>query len=350
MKKRIINLIVLSLFSVAVLYGLNLSSGKPNTHKNGFSRNFAKVIVKEVGRIRFDASVSKVCSVNGDSLFFSGSIPGKIYLATQDFKKRDTFNLHLPTIPLLSTDFSTYVDYPNVYIVGGNARIFIAGNLKTGQYEQTKLKTNGPFGNTVMLTPTSYITREIDDSTYNACFTKVNVATGMLLRENNLSIPLQDAGFVYDGMLHYDKTANRALFIPFYNNNIISFDSSFTLLYRSHTIDTIATARRHIIVKKRHAVTYNEPPTVTNGNSWIFGNSFFVISRLQADNEINGIFTSNRPVDEYDIRTGQYISSFLLPIVPGQKLITIVMTSRDKFFGLYERDIIQYVIAIRTNT
>ena len=342
MKKELLIVVALVLLATGILFALNLTSGKPNMHKNGFNRNFSTTAIEEARRIHFDAPMYKVCGVSNDSIFFTGKLPGKIYLATQQFKEVDTFNLHLVNIPGLWTEFQTYVEYPQAYILGGNAKCIISANLRTGQHTIDTLATNGPFGNTVRVGPETYIMRRINHFTLNADFIKLNSVIKVITSEKGLSIPLADAGFTYDGMLNYDQSTKRLIFVPFYNNNIICFDSSFQVLYKSHTIDTNQTAKSQIVNKGSQSVTFKEPPVMLNSYSWVYNGSLFVLSKLQADNEKETVFDEHLPIDEYDIRTGKYLQSYQLPVVHGQKLVSVYMTGNTAFLGLYEKDIIQY--------
>lgn len=343
MKKEIVIVTALVLVATGILFALNLTSGKPNTNKNGFNRVISNATLKEVNRIKLSGTLFHIVGFKDDSIYFTGKKPGCVYMVTDHLKKIDTLDLHIPENPKLYNHFPTFVNYPDVYIIGGNARTYISGNLESGFYKVDTLISKGAPLNVVKIGDAAFIFRRITEISTNADFAKINIKSKDLQSEKNISPALSDAGFTHDGILDYDVYTNTLVHVPYYNNNITTFDTSLNLIARFHTIDTNSTARNHTI-HVGSSVTLKNPPAPVNSRSWVFNGHLYVLSKLQADNESSEAFSVYRPIDQYEISSGKYLRSYKLPILNGQNIIDIKMRDAKTLICLFTKTIILFEI------
>jgi len=343
MKKEISIVVALALAATGILFALNLTSGKPNTVKNGFSRNMSNARLKEVARLKLSSTLFHIVGARGDSLYFTGKIPGCVYLITSDLTKIDTLDLQIPKPQLLLNHFPTFVQYPDVFVIGGNARQFIHGNLATGKFSIDTLISKGSPLNVVKISDGTYIIRRITEINRNGSFAKLNIYTNEVTSEKNISPTLGDAGFTYDGTLSYDSLTNTLIHVPYYNNNITTFDTNLNLIARHHSIDT------HFVAKNQSinigtTVTFKEPPVTINGRSWAHNGLLYILSQQQAENESSAAFNTYSPIDVYEISSGKYLNSYKLPILHGQNVADIMMVSDADMICAYSKKLVHYRI------
>lgn len=341
MKKHIYIITGLTVAAFVILLSLNASMNKPNKYKNGFDRVFVTDVVREIKRIDFKHDLNTICGVSGDTVFFSGMIAGEVYYMSLSNPKLDTINIGLQDIPKLQMGVFTTVDYPYIYILGGNAKCVIKGNLITKDHEVTMFNAGGAFSNGTVINPETFVMRVIDSNTLDAQFKRFDLGAQAVTTEDDLSILLGDAGFTHDGRLSYDAVTDRLYYVPFYSNNVTCFDPSLQLLYRCHTIDTNAHANVEVL-RKDDAATLKKPTITVNGYSHAHGGNLYVKSNLRADNEEDeGVF-GFAMIDQYDGNNGEYLQSLVLPDSKAKKLRQFCFLQDGKLLVLMDREIILY--------
>lgn len=316
MKQAIIITTLLSIFAIGILMALNYTNGAPNRKKNGFTRKFQSYRPKEIAHIDFNYPIHKIISVKHDSIFCTSSKPGLIYLFTEQLRKIDTFNLTMPSDEKMESLFYTDIHFPEVTIVGGNSKSYIKGDLITKTYYKTQLPSIGVFAHVTFLGNDIFIMKAIDSITLNSKFMKINGILGTVEVEKNISPELKDAGFTYEGDIHYDQKSNKVFSVSFYANKIFCFDTSFNSIGPFHTIDTTYLPNISI-THKPGSVTQNKPPVKVNSESFIDDGELYVRSELRGDNENTEISQNNNIFDIYSTENGKYISSFYIPKIAG---------------------------------
>jgi hypothetical protein len=342
MKRKVGIMVGLILLAVMVLFTLNATTDRPNKNKNGFTRHFLSINATEVKRISFDVPMFNICGQKNDSIFLSGMVPGVFYTISAEFRKLDSFKLKLDAIPELKMRCQAFVEFPNVYIISGPAKQFIAGNLLTGRYESFSIPERA-FYKVAMVNPETYVMQVIDSVSFNAVFKKINTQTGVITIEDHLSEKLGDAGFTNDGMLNYDRYKGLFTYVSFYHNSFMAFDTLFRLRYHSHTIDTVTATKT--FVRRLSGVTQQQPPQMINTHSWIYHKHLYIKSLLKADNEDDDHFYPNMLIDRYNIFDGTYSGSFYVPQSTRDKPIEITMISDTQMIVLYNKTLVQYKIS-----
>jgi hypothetical protein len=181
-----------------------------------------------------------------------------------------------------------------------------------------------------------YRTRNIEDDIYQLTkHTNTDTIAGVGLLEKQL-----DGLFCTDGMLRYDEETHQVVYTYFYRNEFICADTTLTLHYRGHTIDT--TSRAHISVKSHDGNrTLSSPPHIVNRLVTTYQGKLFVNSNLIGDNEDPAQFSNADVIDVYNLSTGEYGFSFYLPRLSGDR-ITRFTFFEDTLYALYQHTLVVY--------
>jgi hypothetical protein len=340
MKGKLITIAViatLAIFGLTILYG---AEDNPNKHKNGFQRKFIANAITRIKVAPFENAVYQLCGTNGGLLYLSGQIPGLVYVADRQLSRIYTVQLPLPKIPNLAPVFYTVVCFPDIFILGGNIKIIISGNLLTKKYTIHNLNT-GPFGNVSVAGNNNFILRDIDTLTYNALFKKVNRRGEVQQAEKGISERLHDFGFLDYGKLTYDSTTHLFVYVSRYSNRITCFDSSLTVQYISRTIDTSSHPKINI-AKEQGSVTIKTPPFTVNQDACSSQGQLFVHSGLKADDENTSDFNDRAVFDVYTEITGAYIGSFYIPNYDGESFKNFNILGKNRLIVFYDQHIVSY--------
>lgn len=334
-KQRLLIIGVLMLLATGTLFALHFSSERPNQQKNGFERRIISNAVQPVSEMKLPRDVMSICNVDNNTVYLQTTDPGKIYY-TSDLKRLDTLRLKLPYIPKLQRNVHVEVHYPMVYIMAGNARKVITGHIQSDEYQLIDVPTPGSFAKPVLINPNEMIVRCIDTNSLDALFYKINLSNGSVVPEQGISERLGDAGFAHDGLLLYDKNANKLAYVHYYSNSICLFDTSLQPVGRYHTIDTtlIPGISLRINSEGTKSVTTDAPPQMINGAGVLTGGVLYVRSYLQGDDETD--FAGKLPIDRYSMETGQYLGSYYLPY--PRKWVLRDLVANDEVIYLLFKD------------
>lgn len=174
--------------------------------------------------------------------------------------------------------------------------------------------------------------------TDNKVFTlaKENFVTGERIPESPLLEKQVDGIFCTDGIITFDREANRVVYTYFSRNQFICADTSLNLIYRGNTIDTTFHAKTKVATIPRvQGYAMASPPNIVNRRSIASGNTLYVNSTLVADNEDEILFNRVDVLDLYDLTDGHYLKSHYLERFQGKRLRHF-MVSEDRIFVLTE--------------
>lgn len=318
MRKAILTLAILLLSAVGITFFLVKTAPLPNKTLNGFDRTILADIITPLSNMPNGDSIHSLSGATASQLFFSTADPG-IFVST-DYRL-----LHPRTIKLqlskglrdsLQTFFYSAVDSPFIHIYGYNMPAIINIPMFKGAAAVYRLSAGG-FSKAVHLAHDQFVLRKLDRKISDQQFIKVNTTTNNIITEKDLSVQHQDGGMSTDGQLHYDTTTGQLTYLYYYSNQFFSFDTTFKLLRKGHTIDTFASSRFQLSAtdaNKKHVFTSQGPDQMINRSSCIYNGRLFVQSLLKGDHENENDFRNNTPVDMYDLSNGKYLGSFYIPL------------------------------------
>src|SRR5262249_2111967 len=150
--------------------------------------------------------------------------------------------------------------------------------------------------------------------------------------------------FCTDGSLLAQADSNRLIYVYNYRNQWICLDTNLNIRYKARTIDTNSRVKFTVgSIPSQHAITMSSPPTFVNQQSCISGNSLFIHSALQADNDESDVYSISSPIDVYSLVDGKYLLSFYLPDYRKHK-IRDFRVSGNTLVALYDHYVYTYTL------
>lgn len=143
-------------------------------------------------------------------------------------------------------------------------------------------------------------------------------------------------GLIYDGF--FIPNNHGAFYINYYYNSIVSLDSLGSVRYNKHTIDKSPLPT--VKISDLGWATYSGDVNLANFSATTDQSSLYILSNTQQKISTNllGYY-----VDRYDLKTGNYRGSFLLPQIdsnnPGK-----ICFFKSNFYVLYKNKLVCYQI------
>lgn len=290
--------------------------------KNGFNRKFIPVAIGVLGVLNRD-SITGISGIVNKHLYFQMRRPGQLIVTDEHLGAVSSKEFYTGYDGKIASRFEYIMDSMRLFILAGNKPALIYGTpgMPLKQYLFPALL----FSRCVPVSDNSFVFRGFDTSVHSndQVFLKGNPVTGKIIAEKNLTEFKNDAGISSDGLLRFDKTTNKLVYVYFYKNKFICLDTNLHLYYAAHTIDTNKTnaIQPGTYRETKYSRTTNSSPirTINKENS-VFDGLLFNNSRLQADNENSYDFKSNDVIDIYSIEDGAYKGSFYIPLYKDEHL------------------------------
>jgi hypothetical protein len=322
---------------------LNWISERANSRPNAFIRSFPPHLT----------TPERIMDLHYNSWYVAGATSGKIYLGNvmmpsrlivADTALKDTAIISMKFLrePVLisGTDMVT-VDSPYVFLMEGKVPLMMRGNLSDLTIDRER--AGAYFSLCAPISARSSIARIWDRKMQQNVLAKIFLDSASVVRREHTLEKQQDGIFSTDGMLSYDDSSKRIVYVYFYRNQINCFDTSLNLLYRSRTLDTISYAQLTLgRLNLQGDVTLTKPPVFVNKLICAANGLLFVKSALRANNEENSVFKENSVIDVYWLRDGPYRFSFYLPDFAGHKVRSFHVTGH-RLLAFYDR----YLYAFR---
>lgn len=310
-----------AIFIVAILV---LLSNGVTKKRNGFNRNFFNDKVSVIATLDLNTPVRSICNLSGNNLYFETNNPSKLLRTDSDLKHQSFINLPVSPNDRIISLFTTFVDSPDVYIMAGNVPAIIQVNLDSDSVF-TKMFPSKTFTRSVVVGKNTYVFRAYKNISqkWEQIFIKGNLATNKITEEKDVSEKRGDAGFSTDGLLHYDASSNKLLYVFYYKSEFICMDTNLNLIYKAHTIDTLnsyQTKGGSVTSQGSTTITNTAPIKDVNSQSCVEGGKLFIVSKLVADNENKTTFKNNSAIDVYSIQNRSYDGSFYVPFYKTEEL------------------------------
>ncbi|MNL02491.1 hypothetical protein D3C87_1230000 [compost metagenome] len=228
----------------------------------------------------------------------------------------------------------------------GQVTLINKNTYKTTHFKNPETRID----NTNLISDQSLIGRStiMKDSTAARQLTKLNYLAAVVDRAFLLKKQV-DGYFCTDGLLRYDASQFKLIYMYVYRGEFLCLDTNLNLLYKSKTVDTIKTADVTVkkIVKngKLVSVTQSKPPKPVNRNFVLYKNLLFMFSTIKADNERDADFEKNQIIDVYTIDKGKYQYSFYIPKYMG--IILRDFRVKDDFmFAIFGSHLLKFKIGL----
>jgi hypothetical protein len=342
--KHLVMVPVVIIAAIALVGVLAWKAMEPVNQKNGFTRYFAKTTQPMLYAVlEKETEIRDIAGLTDNNIYFYTNNPSQIVSTDTNLITRQRYSIKVPINNLDATLFNVVVDSPAVSILAGNSKVLIEANLNTNLVTKKKI-TNSIFTRSDKLSSNSYILRGFDSSiaTADQIFIKVTSDSGIVQKSTLITPIKNDAGLSSDGILNFDSKTSLLVYTFFYGNQFICMDSSLSVVYIAHTIDTTNMVRASAeIVSKDKVMTNLKPKRLINTTSIVNGGLLYNASNLIADNESKIQFENNHTVDVYDIKSSKYIASFYIPKYKDEKMYSFRIRN-GKLFVLYRNYIVAY--------
>ena len=331
--------ILISTTILATLYAISPLSKE--IYRGGFDRTFTQGLFEK-----------SVLDIKFNSFYIAGVTKDKVYLGNT------TAPLHLLLVNPSLTDsqhvrlkvrldsirepkrFKLLVDSPYFFMTHGVEPQILRGTIGKWYAEPIMRDSAYYFVEATPISSSTFALRSY--SLLDQGYELAKKTLDSLDFNNELLVKQVDGLFCVDGKLHYNKRLNRLVYLHFYRNEFIVADTNLLLQYRGHTIDTF----RHAMIKVSKLKNGSQsmmsaPPAQTNGLSCVSGNYLFVQSAVLARNEDPEDMVTNSIIDVYDLVSGGYIDSFLIPKYQNQPMRSFEVLG-NKVFALCGHHLILY--------
>lgn len=344
MNRRTSKIFILTILISILTVGFLFMSGRRNENYQhaSFTRIFSSNLLKN----------QKVLDVKYNSYYISGVSKTKIYLANSvnpfhllviDKSLADTSHVQIMVKDSISyRSIKVAVDSPYFYIADGTMPFIYKGDVKSWIpiellnessffVDMIPISRNGLVFRTISNLQNTFGKKDLGDS-----FSKMVIYQALLEKQI-------DGLFCTDGTLLYDASDRALVYIYFYRNQYLYMDTSFSLIRRGNTIDTVSRAKIKVAkISSENAVTMNAPPLLVNKKGSISGSWLFINSNLLSKDENKENFEKASVIDVYNIKKNQYKFSFYLPDEHGKDLKSFVVTDNNLIIALHDQYIVTY--------
>lgn len=315
-KNALYNLLLCIASGVGIVLYLFLTAKIPNKQPNGFARTFGFADVALTADTKPNKQLKQIADLTPENIYFSTNTPNQFLVADHSLKVIKSVTL--PWSPSLRKKtgqvYRMKIDNDNAYIFACNAPAVI--RISVPEHTLKWIPVKGPaISLGIVLTKDSFVIRQFTRDGLNMQFVKINAANGNQIQENQVSLTSWDGGISTDGQLHYDKHSHLLTYVHYYNNTVLTFDTTLSPVSRFNTIDTVSPK---LILGKT-------APLIVNQKSCVDKKLLLVCSNLKADNETYADYMNQIPVDVYDTIQGIYRGSFYLPVYEGKTVKSIAL-------------------------
>ncbi|KGO93647.1 MauE/DoxX family redox-associated membrane protein [Flavobacterium subsaxonicum] len=307
--------------SSGLVIGLYASSKQMLQYHNSFIRVFPRMAAEKDQQI----------DLKYNSFYFAGTSDAEIYLGNyttplkviefdRDLKKTKSYQITLDRqdlpfqsvqISILSKDFIVYDGSVSCIYIG------TTDNWKA----QLKFRGDTFISSAEPLDSNTIVFRGLKTSTLTSNLGKYTIRPESFVHNDSLLQKQNDGIFDSDGMLHFDVTSNRIVYIYRYRNQFFSTDKNLQLISRGNTIDTISKAQIKIAkIVNRNQQKMSAPPLVVNKSSTVYHNLLFINSLIMGRFEPEDMWKDASIIDVYDLTNGSYKCSFYIYSEGNEKL------------------------------
>lgn len=144
-----------------------------------------------------------------------------------------------------------------------------------------------------------------------------------------------DGVFSIDGVIQFDSSSQRFIYVYFYRNRFDCLDKHMHLIYQGRTIDNVTESKIQIasLGSAGRQIIANAP-LVVNKQSCLTKEYLYIRSGVAAKNDPKNIMDDCAVIDVYSPRTGKYLRSLYAFHFRGYPLRSFQVIGHY-FFGLY---------------
>jgi len=336
----------ITLLSCIGLFSLWNTSNDPGLHPNSFFRNTHELKLDNLKILALHHDFNILSGSTDNDLFFTSHRIGEVIRTDWNLKTKDSFCFPIPKdlIHKGSQQFFTTIDLPYINFYANNVCAIIKCNFDNKEIEILK-KPDEIFTRSVAIDNNSYIFRQGDKSTRDQTFSIWKSSHQQLEKKVNFLVVLGDGGIGTDGMLKADKQNNIFAYCYYYSNRFFIFDSALSNVKQFKTIDSYDKFQVKTGDVDNNSYTNIGPAVFVNSCIAIGNELVYINSEARAKNENQSTLRDSTVIDVYNIKNGQYLSSFYLPRINNERMSDLQVVG-DKLIAAYSNTIITASIKV----
>lgn len=345
--RKIIFLLLISFIgAILIVSSVVVISGVFKNQPQSFLREYPPHPIRE--REKLDLKVnSYYLAGSTENTLYLGSYSGPLHLIKINVNQlSDTVHVTLKLPEVRNQKFWTarvYVDSPAFFLYDGVVPALFRGTTE-GWTGQSLNIDSIYFREIVPLTGSSFAIKALNGNLSENVLGKVSLWSPYLRIRKDILQKQLDGIFCTDGMLRYNRSVNRLVYLYYYRNGFMIMDTSLNVIKRGHTLDTITRARIKVArIESENSWTLASPPYVVNRASRLFGKWLMVNSNLLARNENQKAFDQGAAIDVYDIESGRYKSSFYIYHLDNERMNDFILCG-NKLIAIYDTKIASFDI------
>lgn len=342
--KKLILILIVLVSGIGIVLFLHLTADKPNIQNNSFNRRFIESPVRLIKNYKHNIPLRMIAGGDENTVYFSTDSVNIMWrLNWLGQWKKTQLNFDKRLINSIGRIYNMQIDKQQVYIFAKNMPAIIRFSLEKGKVDTVLQMELPAFTSSAILSKETFVVRKLATDLKGQYFFKYDFHAGTIEKELNISIPSNDGGLANDGQLFFSGNSGVLVYMHYYKNSIVTFDSNLNIIRNFSTIDTNFHAKLKTITYADNSTITISPNIVINQKGCLYHDNLFVCSNLKADNETEQGYWNNIPVDVYNIKTGTYTGSFYLPLhdgkllksllVIGERLITL---NHANYISIYE--------------
>lgn len=310
--------------AIVVVLALVFISPEGASHKGIFKRAFTGRPPVLLFLSEKANGLRAVCGIENNRIYFETDSVGSIIEMDTALSRLHFIHYQIPDKKRFQSLYSTFIDSSYCYITGGNIPAIIRLELK-GLSNQLYYFPNPLFSQASMASNGTFIVRAYQkfNGKWDQVFTRWNPLKHTLASKNNILKKRWDAGISTDGILLFDRSSERVLFVSYYSTAFICMDTLLKVLYRATTIDSTVSVPIKVAVETNSSsqiMTNSSPLPLVNLRAKVANRRLYIQSAIQSDNESEKVFSGNAAIDVYQTTDGSYLRSFYIPEYKSEKL------------------------------
>ena len=345
MKIKIIILTGITLLTGCLIFSLHLSVDKKQSNRNSFIRHFFTHPILASTTLSIPKGDYYLAGVTKDSIYLGNPVYPLNLIGIDSALTGFKF-IRLTVTNTLKNKLRSarlHVDSLNFYIMDGIGPYILTGRTRQWQIPAAASSTDSIyFSDCAPVSPTSFILRTLDFGKAQYVLSKKQTVNPVFKSNPDILQKQVDGLFCTDGMLLYNPTAVKAVYVYYYRNQFMCMDTSLKVLLRANTIDTISRADIRVSkIKSENTFVLSAPATVVNSQSCISQSKLLILSERMSLYENASTFKKSAVLDVYSLKSGSYDGSFYLFGPVGKKPRDLRISGRT-LYTLYNGQIISH--------
>lgn len=342
--KSISYLLFFGIGSSLFLFYMHRKSEEMLHQENAFIRRFPQHPISENARLSLGLNSYYFAGVNGDTIYLGNTTSPFVLTKITDFKNIRDFNLKSSSNSYHFQAPTIHVSDNKIYLTDGTIPVVyqgLVGNQNLNPILQPKQK----FNKIAFVNDGGYIL-----SSHNRSF---DIQTlGKISKESPHKITWkpdllkknQDGYFEPDGMLLYDKSLNRVVYVYYYKNQFIVTDSHLNLKGTFRTIDSLSVPKIDVVKMSDGSKKIGNKAIIVNKKTLVHKGVLFIESDRVGKYEYKDQWKRAVTMDMYSITNQKYLGSFYVPKPKGQKRMQYAIDDQNLYI-IIENEIIRYRFA-----